>query len=46
MCEIEAEKTCAVSMHCGLCVELNPLRKCAHAPVPVGRGTGEGCYLI
>ena len=40
MCEIEAEKTCAVSMRCGLSVELSALMKCAHAPVPMGRESG------
>jgi hypothetical protein len=33
--EFEAEKCCAVSMRCGLCVELSRLRNCANAPVPV-----------
>ena len=38
MREFEAEKTCALFMRCGLCVELSRLRNCAHAPVPAGAG--------
>ena len=41
MREFEAEQSCAVSMRCGLCVELSPLRKCAHAPVPVSSSSRE-----